>query len=85
MNVRAPEVRRELKDRYLCKTCAQCSAQNHIVVTYDVPRNHSLEIGLCWRCHAPVHEEVCFMIWTGETQAIVERHAGHAARLRRAL
>ncbi len=79
------EARKELKDRYLSKTCPQCGAQNHILVTYDVPRTHSHETGECWRCRAPVHAEDCFMIWTGESQAVVERHAGHAARLRRAL
>ena len=85
MGIHVPESRKELKDRYFTRSCPQCGALNHILVTYDVPRTHSMETGICWRCHAPVHQEECFMIWTGESQGVVERHAGHAARLRRAL
>ena len=79
------EARRELKDRYCLRTCPCCGAENHVLVTYDQPRTHSLETGTCWRCGADVYSERCFMIWTADSLAAVERRAGHAARLRRAL
>ena len=85
MATRIAEARKELKDRHFTTVCEHCGAKNHVLVTYDVARNHSPETGGCWQCHAPVHEESCFLIWTGASHAIVDRYAGQAARLRRAL
>ncbi len=80
-----PPKREELKDRYFSATCAGCDAVNHVIVTYDPKRNHEIERGLCWSCSALVHEEDCFLIWTASSKRTVERYAGQAARLRRAL
>jgi hypothetical protein len=85
MGVHAPRPRQELKDRHFTKVCSACGAENHVLVTYDPQRNHSHEAGVCWRCGAVVHEEDCFLIWTGSSQRIVEGYSAQAARLRRAL
>ena len=85
MGVHAPPPRKELKDRYLCRRCPECREENHILVTYDAPQSHSREQGQCWNCGAVVHEEDCFLVWTGRSRGAVERYAGQAARLRRAL
>lgn len=85
MGVHAPFKREELKDRQFKLACPCCGAENHVLVTYDPQRNHTDERGFCWNCRAPVHEENCFLVWTGKTAAVVERYAEQAARLRRAL
>ena len=85
MGIHAPPRREELKDRYFTVACPVCEAVNHVLVTYDPKCNHDIERGLCWSCGALVHEEDCFLIWTGNSKATVERYAEQAARLRRAL
>jgi hypothetical protein len=85
MGLHRPPQRQELKDRYFCKNYPACGSENHVIVTYDPQRNHSKEEALCWNCRTLLHEEDCFLIWIGKSRRVVERYAGQAARLRRAL
>jgi hypothetical protein len=75
----------EWKDRYFTKTCDRCGERNHIVVTYDGAKNTTLEVGRCFNCNAPVHEETCFMIWVAPSRQEVERRVSRAAGLARLL
>lgn len=75
----------EWKDKYFAKTCPHCGAENHVIVTYDGAATSADEVGHCYVCNAPIHEEQCFMIWVGPSRKEVERRVSRAAGLARLL